>query len=238
MANAPTRDATFKASSFSTDFNDPSNWEEGYVPTGVATIPLAVWGPLRFSKPATTFSSFNTLGGCGFIIDAGQTVTLTGDGVVPHDRGPKFGVFGALNGNVHLKGPPGFSHPVLYGTGTINGDVENVGGVVNPGRDDYGGTGTLTINGSYLQSARPNVFSTLMIGAVPGQPAAKLSVTKRTTLVKDDNSSLMIVMDNPANTTFTALASGSLTGVFGSIGSTRPVKPDVRYDDKNVTVTV
>ncbi|MSP75672.1 MAG: hypothetical protein EXR12_06010 [Rhodospirillaceae bacterium] len=236
------QDATFKTKGAGSDFNNKDNWEEGYVPTGIATIPQGFIGPITFSKPATTFATFKTLAYTGFIIAAGQTVTLTGAGVVTPEKGtPEFGVFGTLEGQVRLDGTQANASK-LYGTGTIKGSVENIGGTVNPG-SSYGGSGTLTIDGSYLQkSGGPDKFTNLNIGAVPGRPSARLTVTGRVQL-SEDNSGLVIIMDNPAgvatNVTFIALSSGAgLNGVFGAVSCTRPQMPVVNYDANNVNVTV
>jgi hypothetical protein len=238
MADAALRDATLKDGIQNANFNDPNNWVEGYVPTGVATIPPRAPVTVHFQEKSTTFATFRSLGYGGFRVDAGQTVTLTGDGVTTQ-LGGDFAVFGIVRGAFHLK-TTGFDHPTLFGTGTVVGDVESVGGNVNPGEQRYGGTGTLTIDGNYVQTAGPGIFSSLIIGAAPGQAAAALAITKRATLVKDDNSGLSIIAGGPMNQTFTALAAaGGLIGVFGNVVvSPGPAQPDVRYDAKNVIVTI
>jgi hypothetical protein len=238
MVDAALRDATLKDGFESRNFNDPDSWVEGYVPTGVATIPSDVPITVRFEEKSTTFASFKSLRYGGFRVGAGQLVTLTGDGVITQFGGD-FAVFGIVRGTFHLKSS-GFDHPTLFGTGTVVGDVENFGGIVNPGEQRYGGTGTLTIDGNYLQTAGPGIFSSLIIGAAPGQAAAGLAITKRATLVKDDNSGLSIIAGGPMNRTFTALgAAGGLIGVFGNVSvSPGPQRPDVRYDTKNVIVTI
>lgn len=238
------QDATFKTNG-TNDFNNPNNWVEGYVPTGIATVPRGVmYGALTFSKPATTFAAFNALGYTGFTIAANQTVTLTGDGVVTPDKGnPAFGVFGTLVGKVRLDGTQADASK-LYGTGTIKGSVENLGGIVNPGDSNYGGSGTLTIDGFYLQkSGGPGKFTSLDVGARPGRAPARLTVTGQVNIHKEDNTGLTIIMDYPAaaaaNVTFIALSGAAgLSGVFEHVGSTRPQMPVVNYDANNVLVTV
>src|SRR3954469_299481 len=73
------RDATFKKSAPNGSFHDPDNWEEGYVPDGVATIPDGVnYVPyITFGRPLTVFSAFRSLS-AGFMIAAGETVKVEG----------------------------------------------------------------------------------------------------------------------------------------------------------------
>lgn len=201
-------------------------------------------GPITFSKPATTFAAFNELGYAGFTITTGQTVTLTGAGVVTPDKNnPTFAVFGTLVGNMRLDGTQANASK-LYGIGTIKGNVENLGGTVNPGDSDYGGSGTLTIDGFYLQkSGGPEKFTTLNIGAMPGRTPARLSVTGQVKIIKEDNTGLLIIMDDPAtaaaNATFIALSGAAgLSGIFENVSCTRPQMPIVRYGANNVSITV
>jgi hypothetical protein len=239
------RDATFKKSAFNGKFHDPNNWEEGYVPDGVATIPGGLFLPgITFGQPLTKFGAFRTLGQTGFIIAEHETVKLEGGVTMPIGvYNPQFAVFGTLEGHVIIEGLA-YTHGTLYGTGTIIGDVENHGGQLSPGNSPDGGTGTLTIDGNYLQKpGSDRKLTDFRIGALPGQPPARLAVTGRVTLVQDYATRLYIVMDRQAqaaaNTTLTALtATGGVSGIFGVVEASRPgVFPHPKYETNSVLVS-
>jgi hypothetical protein len=233
--NAPTadRDATFKLNG-RLDFNNPDNWVQGYVPTGVATIPRGIYSPLTFSQADTTFQTFNALGDAGFTIASGQSVTLKGVGVLTTlEVSPWFAVFGKLIGNMQLNGAEG-SAAMLYGTGVITGNVENLGGYVTPGASHTGELGTLTIDGDYLQNpGGPRKTTVFRVST-----KSLLAVTGRV-LIASEHTSIEVVIATPAGTSFTALTAGKgLSGKFAFESSQGGPRPDVSYDTKNVYVTI
>jgi PEP-CTERM motif len=100
----------------------------------------------------------------------------------------------------------------VSGSGTINGDLDNSFGFVEPG-DSFGGT--LTVNGNYTQSAAGEL-DIVLAGAAPGQFAA-LDVAGLATLSGSLDFDSQAGFMPATGDDFTFLEFGSLSGSFSSI---------------------
>lgn len=119
-------------------------------------------------------------------------------------------VDGVINSDVALQVQGG----TLSGTGTINGNVDDSGGDVEPGD----GPGTLTINGDYMQGSS-GTLTIELFGGAPGE-LGLLAVSGLATL---DGTLDLVAEDGftpEAGDDFTFLLFGSLSGDFASIDLT------------------
>jgi len=147
-------------------FNTASNWTPAGVPTGTATIAAdAPSAPLiLFSSPTTTLGAIRLTGNLGITIEAGRTVSVLSAGLILCCKAPKAMINGTLIGNVVLGEVPGQAAHQIFGSGTIKGNVNLLGGTVSPGNgQDAPG---MTIAGTYKMSAR----SAIAIDAWPQVP--------------------------------------------------------------------
>jgi hypothetical protein len=241
------------------DFNDPANWLQGMVPTGIATIDLmgtSLQGTVVFRAPSTTLGGI-VMRNATARVDAGRTVTLIGStGVAASisgiSWGTQFTVDGVLNSNVFIQATQGKQGMELTGTGTINGDVSMQGNDVSP---QSGGSssvqyGTLQINGDYVQGApgadRTVGFDFMSDGI--GTTSSKISVRGKATL---GGNTVLSIDFNPFDTirfpqtkTFTVLtATGGRTGTFARATIYPPITdyllpPVMDYTDNEVLLTL
>ncbi len=104
----------------------------------------------------------------------------------------------------------------LFGFGTINGNVNNTGGIVEPG--DNGSPGLLTINGNYQQGSGGTMTIQLK-GASPGDFGV-LDVTGLASLDGTVDFETVSGFKPVAGDDFTFLFFGSLSGNFSNIDFT------------------
>jgi hypothetical protein len=232
------------------DFNDPKNWVQQVVPTGVANIatpPDRAWnGTIVFQAASTTLSAINLQYG-SMAVDLGHTVTLTGGGVdlCADSTTNDLAVDGILNGNVLVR-PSGR----LRGIGTINGDVFMQGSDISPVTYTYGDdtVGTLQINGDYVQGA-PGAGGIPLDFTFRADPrattASKLSVKGKAAIAANTRLYFLIPYLDPSfpkTKTFTVLtAAGGLSGTFGSVTiwpDDRWLPPVVEYTPDSVLATL
>jgi hypothetical protein len=115
----------------------------------------------------------------------------------------------------------------LVGSGTINGDVNNSGGTVQPGD----GLGTLAINGKYTQTTGGKT-EILLGGLQQGVTYDLLSVTNLATLGGELDVKLTNGFMASNGQTFDFLSYGSRTGVYSSLVVLDPgYGYSVSYDD-------
>jgi PEP-CTERM motif len=169
-----------------------------------------------------------TLTNAGTFTNAGSLVinyggrfnNLSGASFVQNTFGSSIGYETILtvNGTFNSVPPVQIAGGALSGTGTINANVVNgggvVAGVVKPG--DPAGLGTLTINGNYTQGNQLTVLHIELAGTGPGE----FSVLDVTGAV-DLGGVLELFAENgftpAAGDDFTFLDFGSLSGAFASV---------------------
>jgi len=211
------------------DFDAPLNWVPRGVPTGTAIIqadaPSAPF--ILFSSPTTTLGAIRLTGNLGITIETGRTVSVLSGGLTLCCKAPKAMINGTLTGNVVLGEVPGQAAHQIFGSGTINGNVNLLTGTVSPGNgEDAPG---MTIVGTYKMSAR----SAIAIDAWPKVPS-HLDVSGTAEL----SGLLAIFIDDLAKVPtrpFRVLTAGQ--GVRGTFDIVKvvnaPFKAEARYDKPN-----
>ena len=118
-----------------------------------------------------------------------------------------------VNGDVDLCDGGG---GVIRGGGTINGDVNNSGGVISPG----GSPGILNISGSYAQGST-GLLDIELGGTTPGLQYDVLSITGPASLAGTLRLTLVNGYVPVSGDMFTVLSStGAMSGTFGSVIAT------------------
>ena len=177
-------------------------------------------GTLLLSKPAAVAS----VAGAGLTINSGGTVTGAGtiDCNVTVNAGGTLDDTGTINGVVTIN--PGGT---MDDTGVINGNVTN-SGVVNPGGP--GVIGSLTINGSYTQTANGELDveleSTKAIDQLMISGTANLAGTLKVTLLDG-------FQPTPGER-FTFMTFGSRMGQFTT--TDLPADLSLVYDPQDATL--
>jgi uncharacterized repeat protein (TIGR03803 family) len=149
--------------------------------------------------------------GTGTFTQTGGTNTVAGNLTLAGNSGSR-GTYNLLGGALNVSGGVVInSGGTLTGNGTVGGTVAN-GGAVAPGNP----MGTLTVNGSYAQSAS-GALNIEIGGMTAGSQYDQLAITGGASL----NGTLNIVFTNGflphIGDLFTILTCGSLTGTFPTV---------------------
>jgi hypothetical protein len=195
-------------------WSDPANWNQGVLPVAnsIVTIPGLTAGDTIVYAGGTTSlvsisstASFNVTGG---------TLNLSGTGTNASSFPSLTLAGGTLGGNGTINAPTlsVLAGGVLGGSRIINGDVSNLGGVVAMGASP----GTITVNGSYTQSALGTLLAEVA-GNTPGSQYDQLIVNGNTSLDGTLRVNLLGGFVPADGATFTVVqSSGPLTGAFAS----------------------
>jgi hypothetical protein len=144
----------------------------------------------------------------------GGTLNLSGTGTNASSFPSLTLAGGTLGGNGTINAPTlsVLAGGVLGGSRIINGDVSNLGGVVAMGASP----GTITVNGSYTQSALGTLLAEVA-GNTPGSQYDQLIVNGNTSLDGTLRVNLLGGFVPADGATFTVVqSSGPLTGAFAS----------------------
>jgi hypothetical protein len=178
--------------------------------TGTAAINVAFYnegsvdvetGRLNFGRGVTNTGSVT--------VGTGGTLGVSGSAYL------QIGGTTTLNGGTLLAGTVDIEGGVLSGPGTI-GSTTALAAVINAGQINAGGagvTGTLTINGTYTQTAA----GTLVLqvgGSTPGTDTDKLAVTGQATL---DGSLTVVLLNGFVSGPLQVVTFLSHSGVFASL---------------------
>ncbi|HEV3084487.1 MAG TPA: hypothetical protein VGY66_32290, partial [Gemmataceae bacterium] len=165
------------------------------------------------------------------IAGSGSTVSATGDYVQTAGTTNLMG--GALTVNtVYAVNTFDLEGGTLAGTGTVTGNVANSGGTVTPGGNE--GTGVLTINGAYTQSANGTLH--LDIGGASSSKFDQLNISGSANINGALNVNLINGFTPAAGQNLAVLTSGSLTGTFATLGLPSSLTPV--YSSTAVTLEV
>lgn len=165
-----------------------------------------------------TFNNSGILNNSGTLRNSG---TLNNTGTLTNNSGATFindGTFSNTGAFTNLG--------TLMGTGTITGNISNSGRIA-PGQS----IGTMTINGDYVHNAG-GVYQAEVNAA--GQ-SDKLNISGTAAL----NGGTVVVVASSGNynaqTSYTILTAGSITGAFGNVTSNLAfLTPSLSYDQTNV----
>lgn len=229
-------------------FNIGANWIGDRVPDGTGTLASTERFEVTFSQPTTTLAAIKLTGGLSLELTAGQTLELTGDGLDCVSAGIAFS--GTIVGNAVLKKPStGLDSGYLSSTwarpaGIIKGAVTNEQGIVNPGKPNVSGSGTMTIDGHYIQGhpgQSRGAPGTLLIG-VDANGLACLKVIGRADILTNSAVGFGVMAEQPIpfGREFPILTSTEgLRGVFARVDVYPEIfKVGLRYDDKTAYATV
>ena len=155
---------------------------------GISGVPITGSGNLASQQGVFTLESVTVSGVLATVAMNGGDFSFTGSGLL-------------LQGN-----------SLLFGAGTITGDVTNDGGSVSPGA---GSTGTINIVGDYTQTA--NGTLSIEIGGASAGQFDKLAVSGFTTLGGTLNATTINSFTPASGATFTFLTSTPLAGTFATV---------------------
>lgn len=136
------------------------------------------------------------------------------------------GVLAVSSGSLLVQGG------ALKGSGQVSGQVNNTGGVVEPGAS----IGTLTINGSYTQTSDGALHIELGGGSARSNGHDQLVISGNASLDGALQLSLINTCKLAVGQEFVVLTSNALTGKFSAVEG--PAGLHVIYDNQSVTVKV
>ena len=125
----------------------------------------------------------------------------------------------------------------IGGTGTIGNLTVQSGATLAPG-GAAGQPGTLTSDGSVVLQAG-STFNELINSTTPGTGFSQLNATGNVTIQAGDTLNVVVNGAFPANTSFTIIQAGSVTGTFTTQHVTPPTVPLVQFNNgSSLTLTI